>query len=184
MQNRTHRGESKEQRLRRFQAGAPIESIETLLNSIDNYFNNEISLTPAAYQTSLLFLGIHAVAMTIAEAFWNSSGAAGYKKFLETFVDGVKDKRFSDIADEIHDWRNVLAHQWIGSVGHEIEYDYDMQLGWERRGDVLAINPKIYCEQYLSAFSAGGKIWGYDKILTPEELGQASDRIVKKYVSR
>ena len=39
MENRAH-GESKEKRLERFKKNPPVEVIETLLNSLNNYFNN------------------------------------------------------------------------------------------------------------------------------------------------
>jgi len=182
MENRAH-GESKEKRLARFQNGSPVEAIETLLNSIDNFFNNEIRLTPGNAQTSLLFLGIHAVALTISEAFFNKTGPEGYKLFLEKFVDGESDDtKFSAIAGLIHDWRNVLAHQWIGSVGHEIGYDYKMKFGWQEREGVIFINPKIYCDHYLDAFLSGGKIWDYDKIFTETELEATKKRIIQKYL--
>ena len=182
MENRAHQDESKEHRLQRLQNGHPIEAIETLLNSIDNFFNNEIRITPGNYQTSLLFMGIHASALTIAEAFFDENGLKGYNKFITTFVDGeTDDTKFSLIAEFIHDWRNVLAHQWIGSIGHLIGYDYAMSLGWERRDNILFINPKIYCEKYLQAFSAGGKIWKYDVLFSPEELEKIKKRIVQKY---
>jgi|SRR3989338_705180 len=182
MENRAH-GESKEKRLLRFQNNPPVEAVDTLLNSIDNFFNNEIRLAPDNAQTSLLFLGIHAVALTISEVFFNKTGLEGYKLFLEKFVDGKSENtRFSAIAELIHDWRNVLAHQWLGSVGHEIGYDYKMEFGWQERDGVVFINPKIYCEYYLGAFSSGGKIWGYDKIFTESELQAIKNRIIKKYL--
>ena len=175
MENRAH-GESKEARLARFQSNPPVEAIETLLNSIDNHFNNEIRLAPGNFQTSLLFLGIHAAALTISEVFFNKFGQEGYKLFLERFVDGEsEDTKFSNIAELIHDWRNVLAHQWLGSIGHEVGYDYKMTSGWENRDGVTFINPRMYCDHYLNAFSAGGRIWQYDKILqrgrTPGDQG-------------
>jgi len=182
MQNNAHQSESKEHRLQRLQSGHPVEAIETLLNSIDNYFNNEIRLTVGQAQTTLLFLGVHAVALTVAEVFFGKGGPAGYKWFLETYVDGdMEDTQFSQIADTIHDWRNILAHQWIGSLGHDIIYDYEMEKGWERRDEALAINPRIYYERYIAAFAAGGKIWRYDKIFTEEQLEEIKKQIVEKY---
>src|SRR3989344_1482923 len=169
MRNRAHLGESREKRLGRFQNGPPMESIETLLNSIDNYFNNEIRATTALKppQTSLLFLGIHAAILTVSEVFYDDKSVRGYKLFLETFVDGHEnDKKFSLIANLIHSWRNVLAHQWLGSIGHELGYDYSMGRGWERRRGILFINPKTYQDQYLNAFSSGGSIWEYDQIFS------------------
>jgi len=185
MQNNTHQIESFEKRLAHLQNGSPIESIKTLLNSIANFFNNEIVLTPEKYQTSLLILGIHSVALTISEIFWNLNGKAGFKKFLEIFVDGDGDDvKFSFVADKIHSWRNILAHQWLASSGYEIQYNYEMKTGFEINENLLKINPKIYCEQYIKAFSAGGKIWEYDKILTSSELDNAKQRIIDKFVKK
>lgn len=185
MKNRAH-NESKEKRLKRWQDGPPVEIVENLLNSIDNYFNNEIFLTinEENYQTSLLFLGIHAVALTISEAFFDKKGEEGYGLFLEKFVDGdTEDKKFSEIADEIHSWRNVLAHQWLAKSGYKIGYDYKMNLGWEKRDGVTFINPKIYCNQYLGAFRGDNKkIWRYKNFLSNSELENVKNRLIKKYL--
>lgn len=181
MKNRAHM-EPREKRLARLKGGIPIEAIETLLNSIDNFFNNEIALTPSNYQTSLLFLGIHASVLTISEALFGISGKEGYRMFLEKFVDGEKeDTRFSLIASTLHDWRNILAHQWLGTAGHKIEYDYKMNEGWKMDGEITVINPKIYCDYYLNAFSRSGKIWEYESILTKTDLEKAKQTIVSKY---
>ncbi len=185
VKNNAHRNESKEDRLRRFQNNSYVESIETLLNSIDNFFNNEIQVARDNKQTSLLFMGIHAVALIISEAFFSKSGLDGYKLFLETYVDGDEDdKKFSKIATTIHDWRNILAHQWIGSTGHDIGYDYEMDLGWQTRNEVTFINPKIYCEQYLSVFRAGGRMWSYKELFSEEQLEEIKSRIIAKYVKK
>lgn len=185
MKNNAHDIEPLEKRLARFQNGSPVESIETLLNSIANFFNNEISMAPDRYQTSLLFLGIHSVALTISEVFWGLEGVAGYKKFLENFVDGnTADTKFSFVADKVHNWRNVLAHQWLASSGYQIQYDYKMETGFIASDGLLRINPKIYCEHYLNAFSAGGKIWGYEKIFSNDDLEKVKKRIVDKFVKK
>ncbi|MDO8560086.1 MAG: hypothetical protein Q7S23_03585 [bacterium] len=184
MENRAH-GESRDERLRRFQDNPPTEAIGTLLNSVANFFNNEIAITPNNSQTSLLFLGIHAAALTISEVFFDKSGVEGYKLFLEKFVDGDSDDtKFSIIADLIHDWRNVLAHQWLGSVGHKIGYDYVMRLGWEVRDGITYINPKIYCEHYLKPFSSNGKMWDFLSMFSASELEDIKSRIIKKYLER
>lgn len=186
--NRAHNTESRTSRLARLQ-NRPVEAIETLLHSIDDYFNNEIRITTANLQTSLLFLGIHAAALTIGEAFFNNQtnnrDLKNYRDFLETFVDGQsEDTRFSTVADDIHNWRNILAHAWIGSFGHRIEYDYQSDLGWERAAGKLIINPRIYCDMYLQAFSAGGRIWQYNSIFTSQEVADIQTRIVDRYTRR
>jgi len=185
MENRAHNIEPLEKRISRFQNGHPIEIIETLLNSIANFFNNEIRLTTENdnFQTSLLFLGIHAVALTISEGFL-IKGARGYKLFLEKFVDGeTPDTKFSQIAEPIHSWRNILAHQWLGLGGYDIGYDYNSKLGWEKRNETIFINPRIYCEYYLSAFGSNGRLWNYQKIFIEEELFQIKERLLKKFLS-
>lgn len=186
MQNNSH-SESKEGRLKRFQEGPPYEVIATLILSIANNFNNELSLTTENnnYQSSLMFLGVHASALTISEALFNKSGVEGYKMFLKNFVDGnTPDTTFSEIAELIHDWRNVLAHQWIGSIGHEVGYDYVMTLGWEKRDGVTFINPRVYLEHYLSAFRGSNKIYEWTKILTEEEQLEAKHRLIAKYLQK
>jgi hypothetical protein len=186
MQNNAH-GETKQKRLDRFQNNGPYEVIATLLNSIANFFNNEIALTTQGnnYQTSLLFLGVHSVALTISEGLFNESGPDGYKLFLEKFIDGnTPDTKFSTIASSIHDWRNVIAHQWIGSIGHTIGYDYGMAYGWEVRGDTTFINPRIYAEQYIKAFGPRGKIWDWQNMLNATEQEEAKQRLIKKYLQR
>lgn len=186
MRNNAHM-ENSLSRLARFENNPPVEVIDTLLNSIDNHLNNEIkeTINTEPPQTSLLFLGIHSVALTISEGLYGKKGIEGYKFFLERFVDGTEpDTQFSHIAESIHDWRNVLAHQWLGNIGHSIGYDYDMDLGWEIRDDVCFINPRIYCEHYLSAFTAGGRIWLYEEDMTNKEQEKAKGRLIQKYKGR
>ena len=188
VKNNSHNSESREHRLARLQS-SPVEAIETLLCSLASYFNNEIQITPENHQTTLLILGIHAVALTIGEVFFNNSGnnkdLKNYKDFLKTFVDGdTPDTKFSTVGDDIHHWRNVLAHQWLSSLGHSIEYEYDMDLGWKIEDDILIINPKIYCDKYLGSFARGGRLWKYGSIFSQDELQKIHQRIVRKYENR
>jgi len=186
MNNNSHI-ESKESRLKRFKDNEPCEIIETLINSIALFYNNELIITTRNdnYQTTLMFLGVHASALTISEALFNKSGHDGYKIFLEKFVDGeTQNIKFSIISQLIHDWRNVLAHQWIGSIGHELGYDYEMVDGWKTHNDVTFINPAIYLDQYIKAFGPGGKIWTWKSILTEQEKQNANDRLITKYLQK
>ncbi len=185
--NNAHLGESKDKRLKRFQDSHPLEIIDTLTNSIHNFFNNEIRVVfddPTNPQTSLMILGVHGVALTLSFGLFNEHGVKGYKLFLEHFVDGVlPDTRFFMIASEIHEWRNVLAHRWLNVAGHTFGYDFEMAEGWKWDGDTLFLNPRIYLEHYLEAFAAGGKIYDPEAILTtPEMLEAAKQRFLSKYV--
>jgi len=190
-QNNAHMNETREHRTERFQKSEPVEIIESLLGSIQNFFNNEIAATfdnPNNRQTSLMFLGVHSVALTISHGFFGKDGEKGYRKFVQTYMDmdgDSADKKFSTIASEIHEWRNVIAHRWLNVAGHEIGYNFDMPEGWKKEGDVIYINPQIYLDQYLKAFdrSKGGMIYRYPEILTnPKALEAAKKRMLEKYI--
>lgn len=177
--------ESYEERLKRFQDGPPIESIGTLMNSIANFFNNEIIEAPGNKQTSLMFLGIHAAILTISEALFNKIGEDGYKHFLEKFVDGdCENLKFSIIADRIHNWRNILAHQWLGGSGYSFGYNYDMAEGWKDDNGLLYINPQIYCDRFINAFSSSSQLWEYESYLSVAELESAKERIIRKFIRK
>lgn len=164
--------------------GDPIGSISLLVVSIDSFFNNELSITAKNKQTRLLFIGIHAVALTISEAIWDMRGPAGYGMFLERFVDEEQqDRKFSKIAIQIHEWRNTLAHQFLSSGGHNIDYDYDMLEGYKLNQEYLIINPAIYLDSYIKAFKEN-KILNYVTQLDKGEQEKIRLRILGKYINR
>ncbi len=192
-ENNAHKNESAEARLRRFQDGHPIEIIESVIGSIELYFNNEIAATlrnPDNRQTSLMLLGVHSVAQTIAHGIFGKENKQGYLQFVSTYMDmegDTDDKKFSKIAAEIHEWRNVIAHRWLNLAGHDIGYDFGMPEGWKKEEHVIYINPEIYLGHYLRAFDRrrGGMIWRYQEILnTDEALEKAKQRFLEKYVER
>lgn len=187
MQNNAHLGETREQRLKRFSENHPYEVVATITNSIANHLLNELSTVfdnPGNPQTSLMFLGTHSIALTIAHGFFNKGGEQGYKLFLEHFIDGdTPDTKFSTVAERIHEWRNVLAHRWINVAGHSLSYDFNMPEGWKIDGEFLLINPRIYLDHFLEAFGSGGRIYEYDKVLTTEDAWEtAKQRFISKYV--
>lgn len=185
--NNAHLGETSEQRLKRFQNGHPTEVIETIIQSMANFFVNELRSVfdnPANRQTTLMFLGTHSIALTIAYGLFGKDGENGYKLFLEHFVDGeTPDTKFSTVAPEIHEWRNVLAHRWINAAGHSFNYEFDMHEGWRREGEFLLVNPQIYLNQFLETFEAGGRVYRYNNVLTTEDMLEAAKkRFISKYV--
>lgn len=187
-ENNAYLGETLEHRLARFQQNDPLEVISTLTNSIHSFFNNEIRDTIVEGrppQTALMILGVHSVALTFSYGFFNLNGEAGYKKFVECFMDGeAEGTKFSLVADRIHEWRNVLAHRWLNVAGHQFGYDYQMMSGYrfDDRG-ALFINPRIYLDQYLRVFDAGAPIYEPEALLeTPEALEDAKQRFISKYV--
>lgn len=177
--------EDGKKRLGRLSNGSPIEIIETLLNSIDNFFNNEVDTAAKDSLWHLVILGDHAVALTIAEGLFEKTGINGFREFLFKFVD--KDEvgfNFSAIAPKIHSWRNVIAHQWLSSSGYVFGLDFTMKKGWEKRKDVTYFNPILYHQSFSDAFSGGGKIWQYQKVLTERQMQKAKERLLAKYIYR
>ena len=176
--------EYKEKRLKRFQENPPVEIIETLLNSIDNFFKTEIDQAVEKNLWFLVILGVHAISLTVTESIFNKKGIDGFKFFLEKFVDDPKEGFvFSEIAEKIHNWRNVIAHQWLSS-SDDFALDFDMPKGWENRGGVTFFNPKLYYQYFRKSFSSGGKIWNYSNLISDEEAEQAKYRMIQKYLNR
>jgi len=123
-----------------------------------------------------MFLGTHAVIQTVAEKLFGLRGKDGTTFYLKNFLDGDKpDQKFSTIAEEIHDMRNVKAHQWSSAASHDLAFDYTMPEGWKRNGTTLHINPRVFRELFLAGFGLGGKIWTYRDLLAPETA------LVQKY---
>ena len=77
--------EDKQKRYKRLSEGSPVEIIETLLNSMDNFFNREIDSAAGSELWYLVLLGDHAVALTISEGLFGEAGLSGFKIFLEKF---------------------------------------------------------------------------------------------------
>jgi hypothetical protein len=175
--------ESFEDRLSRFQDGPPSEVISTLTNSINNFLNPEIAKVAADGSWSLMFMGTHAVALTISESLFGLKGKEGYLHFVRTFMDEESSgANFSSIGAEIHNWRNVLAHQWLSSAGHTFALDSEMEVGWRRRDGLLVANPAKYHEQYRRAFQTSSDIWRPERILSSADLVAAKTRLIEKYM--
>lgn len=170
-------------RLKRFQNGPPEEIILTLLNSIHNFFTREIDQAADNKSWYLVVLGIHAVILTISEGLFNKKGLTGFKFFLEKFVDSPEEGfDFSKIADKIHNFRNVIAHQWLSASGYELGIDESMLKGWESREDVIYFNPVLYYEAFKNSFSGMGKVWDYKNIMSDKELEESKTRLIEKYI--
>jgi hypothetical protein len=178
--------ESHDKRLHRFQSNGPVESIDTLLNSLDNYFvRAEINRAAESNLWSLVVLGVHSVALTISEGIYGRRGLDGFKWFLESFVDADDDGfKFSDIAKEIHTYRNVVAHQWISTSGHYFGISLDLEKGWEHRPEATYFNPRLYYQAFERAFAAGGKIWRWEELLSETAREEAKSRLIKRYTDR
>ena len=133
-----------EKRLARFKNNPPEDFISTILNSIANFFLPQLSVASEKGLPHLLILGIHSVIETISEKIFLKRGMDGFKFYLENFVDADKDGfRFSEIAKELNDRRNIVAHQWISQLGHSFGFDFNIQVGYQREDNVIILNPSM-----------------------------------------
>ncbi len=179
-----------QQRLQRFQNNSPIEFIETILNSIHNYYIPELQIASDNKQSNLLILGLHSIVETISENVFLKKGVKGFKFYLENFVDiDERGGQFSEIADELNDWRNIVAHQYISKLGHSFNYDYEISVGHQTENGIIILNPKIFFEQFQSAFLANGgktkrKIWNYEKIIASDKMEETKTQFLAKFKTR
>lgn len=178
--------ETFDQRLNRFKNNSPIEFIETLINGQHNYTINQLEIAHQHKLDSLLILGVHAVIENLSEYIFLKKGVDGIKFYLENFVDGDTDGlKFSLIAKDLNNWRNIIAHQFLSKQGHYFGYDYTINTGYIQNGDYIRFNPTIYFEQFKSAFLSGEKtkyrIHDYTKLLTPENMEKAKEKFLSRF---
>ena len=174
------------QRLQRFQNNSPVEFIETILNSIHNCRIPKLEIASKNQLSELLILGIHTSIETISENIFLQKGIDGFKFYLENFVDAEKDGfRFSEIAVELNDWRNIIAHQYISKLGHSFGYDYSISTGYNAENSIIILNPQIFFEQFKSAFENKSKtkrhIWDYKQSLTDDQITEAKEKFIAKF---
>ncbi len=155
--------ESFKDRLRRFLFNEVYEIPGTLLNSISNYVLPPIQRAGSHNLEYPVFLGTHAIMQTISEKIFGLRGPSGTQFYLQNFVDGGSlDRTYSSISAEIHEMRNVVAHQWMSSMGHTVAIDYRLSGGLHRHGKDIHINPRIYLDDFAAGFGGGGRIWNYE----------------------
>jgi len=168
--------ETFEDRLRRFLFGAVREIPLTLLNSIANFFLPQIQEAGKQQLDYLVLLGAHSIIQIVAEQIFGQHGPSGTGFYLRQFVDtGTPDRTYSAIYTDIHEFRNVIAHRWMSGGGHFLAIDYTISGGFEKRGPHLHFNPAIFLEDFSAGFGARGRIWGYQKLTTDDDL------LIRKY---
>jgi len=181
--------ETFDKRLQRFQNNSPVEFIETILNSIYNFYIPELQMAADNKQSQLLILGLHSIIETISENVFLKKGVEGFKFYLENFVDIIEDGgRFSEIADELNDWRNIVAHQYISKLGHSFGCDYTISVGYQVENGIIILNPKLFFDQFKSAFSTEGRtkkrLWDYKKIIASDKIEEAKTKFLAKFENR
>ncbi len=145
--------ETFEQRLRGFLYSSPQEYAGRIIDSIDSLFVPKLREAENRQMDEMFFLGSHAVMQTICQQIYGRPRDERTHFYLKRFVNGSRrDLQFSRIARQLHDWRNVLAHQWFSGRQHSIIFDRQSPRGWQMCGRQVIFNPTIYADQFLSGF--------------------------------
>src|SRR6476620_6032316 len=141
--------ESFENRLKRF-IGNEREIPLTLIVWAQNCLLPQIQIAKEEQLDNLIFLSTHAFIQTFSDHVLGKSGPDGTKYFLQSFMDGSSPgDQFSLISAELHEMRNVMAHQLFSSRTHDMALDYRMHEGWRRDGLILLVNPVVYAQQFI-----------------------------------
>src|SRR3977135_4378721 len=168
--------ESFKKRLKRYTDNDDLEIFGWLTVYLHNSYWGEIHTAKENRLYNCVSLLTHALIQMISENMFGFRGKDGTRSYLENFVDGdTQDTKFSLVTDEIHNARNVMAHQGYSSLQHRVEYFADdLAEGWKKDADTVLINPKLYAERFEPAFSQGSHVEKYRQ-LTDEV------RTVRKY---
>jgi hypothetical protein len=167
--------ETFKQRFKRYVDNESLEIFGWLTVFLHNSYWGEIYAAKENRQYHSVYLLTHALIQMISENMFGFRGKQATKFYLENFVDGdTPETKFSSITDDIHDARNVMAHQGYSSLQHRVEYFADdMTEGWKFDNGSILINPKVYGASFEAAFR--GKI-----VQTYEQLTNET-RIIRKY---
>ena len=167
--------ESFEDRLRRFlehEDEAPV----TLLVWAQNLLLPQVRVAKDKRLDNLIFLSTHGFIQTFSEKALGRKGQEATNYFLQSFMDEKEQNRkFSHVSNELHEMRNVMAHQLFSSRTHHIVLDYVMNEGWRRDNAMIHINPDVYANQFIAAID-GGRLWQWKNFVTHEQ------RIKQKYL--
>ena len=168
--------ETFKQRLKRYVDNESLEIFGWLTVYLHNSYWGEIYAAKENRQYHSVYLLTHALIQMISENMFGFRSKQATKFYLENFVDGdTPDTKFSSITDDIHDARNVMAHQGYSSLQHQVEYFADdMAEGWKYDNGSILINPKVYGGRFEAAFGNGKIVQRYEQ-LTNET------RIIRKY---
>ncbi|HKB68726.1 MAG TPA: hypothetical protein VKC61_22885 [Pyrinomonadaceae bacterium] len=168
--------ETFEQRLKRYVDQDDLEIFGWMTVMMQNVSLAELTKAVENNMYQCVFLCTQAIVQTIAVNMFRMKGVEGTKFYLENFVDGrATDRQFSRIANEIHEMRNVIAHQGYSSLQHNVDFNNEMAEGWRSETGVVFINMRIYFEQFAEAFRQGRHTDTYRKTVSDAE------RIKRKY---
>jgi len=174
--------ETFEERLRRFMDGRPVNIFGWMTVWAQNELLPQIRTVNRPGHEVLLFVGCHTFIQGFMEKTYGIKGPPATHEFLARFMDGrAQHMRFSAISAEIHEMRNVMAHQVYSSRTHDIALDYRLGDGWQRVASTLHLNPSIFGDQFIAALD-GGRLRTWRRWTTPDTLLRQKWRFVADWL--
>jgi hypothetical protein len=167
--------QSFEDRLKSFLA-SDTEFSGYIFMTVWNDLLPEVKTAADKHMLMMTFFGTHAAIQTVCEKVFGCDGESATKFYLEQFVDGpTPDRKYSTVATEIHNIRNVMAHRGFSKSQHFTEYDWGLSGGFVKKGDVLRINPDQYVADFITGSGNYAKV--RKKLVDPNTL----DLVKRKY---
>lgn len=143
--------ETRDERLKRWLDNEPSEIFGWMTVWAQNALVPQIRVLAKPNFEEALFLLTHGFIQAFMENVYDIRGRDATQCYLKWFVDGkTKLHKFSLISAEMHEMRNVMAHQIYSSLTNDIAFDYRLNSGWVRPASgTLHINPKVYADQFI-----------------------------------
>jgi hypothetical protein len=162
--------ETFDERLRRYMDGRPVNIFGWMTVWAQNELVPQIKRVNKSGNEVLLFVGCHTFIQGFMEKTYGIRGSQATHDFLSRFMDGrALHDRFSAISADIHEMRNVMAHQIYSAATHTIAFDYTLKTGWQRVGSNLHISPQVFGDQFIAALD-GGRLRTWRRWTTPDLL--------------
>lgn len=173
--------ESREQRLKRWLENDPSEIFGWMLVWAQNGLVPQIKLLAQPGFEEGLFLLTHSFVQTFMENYFDTRGRDATHLYLKWFVDGRKKlDRFSLVSDELHEMRNVMAHQIYSSQTNYIRYEYALTTGWARQNQHLQVNPRLYADRFIDGLE--GRVHRRLNSVTRLEQARRKYRFIAKWL--
>jgi hypothetical protein len=174
--------ETFDERLARYLDSRPANIFGWMTLWAQNELVPQIKLVNRSGAEILLFVGCHTFVQAFMEKTYGIKGTTATHKFLSRFMDGAsQNDMFSVVSAEIHGMRNVMAHQIYSAATHNIAFDYRLKVGWDRIGNDLHVNPRVFGHQFIAALD-GGRLSKWRKWTTPDLLLRQKWRFIADWL--
>jgi len=175
--------ETFKERLKRYTDRDALDTFGWMKMLIQNHHVPELRSAREQKLYQCVYLMTHAIIQTVSENMFNKVGLDGTVFFLQTFVDPTTHgAKFSEVASEVHDVRNLIAHRAYSGLQHSVEYFADdIDEKWRKDGGVLFINPALYSIQIEDVFRTSSIYAAFQNLSEKQRL-QRKYKFIRKWL--